>query len=193
MGSPRSGTTWVQAVLSSHRSFASPPETFLFEVLGDVRARHANSPPFAGPRFALSEEQLDRWFAELWLEVRGSLLAARPGTTRVLEKTPSHALTVDLIRSTVPGALFVHVTRNPVDVTRSMLEAAGQWGDRWFPTEIESAVAIWRVHVGAALAAAQPADSVIVRYEELLTGPVAWRPLLDPCPDHRSGEPWQRR
>ena len=179
VGSPRSGTTWVQAVLSHHPSFASPTETYLFDVLGDVQYRHARSAPGTGIGFVLADDQLRRWFAVLWNEIRESLLLARPGATRVLEKTPVHALHMELIRSVVPGARFVLLARNPLDATRSLLEATARWGDEWFPPEIESATTIWHEHVSTAFAASRPEDTLMVRYEDLLTGPEAWRPMLE--------------
>ncbi len=179
VGSPRSGTTWLHAVLSTHPTFAAPPETHLFAELSPARARYSESDIGVFLPTVVPEQEFDQWCGDLWSNIRTNLLAARPGATRLLEKTPGHATQMDFIRSAVPGALFVHIVRDPVDVTRSLLEASEGWGSNWAPSSIEMASQLWNEQVGGALATSNPDDTIAVRYEDLLGGPAYWGTLLD--------------
>jgi hypothetical protein len=179
VGCPRSGTTWLHAALSTHPSFASPPETHLFADLATLQARYASQDIGICLPTVVPERDFQQWCGSLWSSIRTNLLAARPGTTRILEKTPTHAAQMALIRSAVPGALFVHIVRDPVDVARSVLEASASWGYTWAPSSIEGACSLWNDQVGRALAASMPDDTVVVRYEDLLHSPDNWEILLD--------------
>lgn len=179
VGASRSGTTWVQAVLSAHPSFVSPPETDLFSAFLAMRRRYDYGAPGLGLKGCLPPERFEAWCRLLWGDVREGLLEVGGGATRVLEKTPDHALAVELIRQLVPGARFVHVVRHPADVVRSMLEASQGWGARWAPSTVEQATTRWRRNVEGALGAATGDDMIAVRYEDLRGGAANWRPLLD--------------
>ncbi len=179
VGAPRSGTTWLQAVLSQHPSFASPPETEIFMALGEIDARYRAEGRRNGIGRAIGTLQFEDWCADLWRRTRRDLLAAAPGSSRILEKSPDHARHIALIRRLVPGARFIHLVRHPADVVRSTLEASEGWGHDWASPTAEIAAGRWMTSVSRALDAAQPDDTLMVRYEDLLLGPAQWRPLLD--------------
>jgi hypothetical protein len=165
-------------VLSTHPSFASPPETHLFADLSAAQARYSNPEIGICLPTVVPERDFQQWCGSLWLNIRSNLLAAQPDATRILEKTPTHAVQMDLIRSAVPGALFVHLVRDPVAVTRSMLEASTGWASNWAPTCIERACHLWNEQVGKAVGSSRPDDTILVRYEDLLQGAQHWRDLL---------------
>jgi len=179
VGAPRSGTTWLQAVLSNHPSFASPPETEVFLALGELERRHQVKNRGTGLTWAITAAALDEWSAGLWQRVRTDVLAAAPEATRVLEKSPEHARHLPLIRRLVPGARFVLLVRNPIDVVRSTVEAGRGWGSDWASPEVEVAARRYRSTMEMALDTVDDGDTLVVRYEDLLAGPQHWAPLLE--------------
>ena len=178
VGAPRSGTTWLQTVLAQHPGFVSVPETHLFVLLGEAERLYTKYPQGIGPAAVIDRADFDQWLSEPWQRLRTQLLAARPGTTRVLEKTPMHALHMDLIRRLVPGARLVVLVRDPRDTVNSLLDAGSGWGSPWAPRVVENAIARYRRAVESALASMHAADTLLVRYEELCSGPQAWGELL---------------
>lgn len=137
VGPPRSGTTLVQALLSSHSRLFVPPETEYF-----MRFVPPDDPD---PR--VFNEHLDHWFAsQRWRdqgldgeELRRRVLACnavcpgslftefmlmhaeRAGKPRVGEKSPHHVRHVGMIRHFFPEAKFIFVHRDPRDTIASTL------------------------------------------------------------------------
>lgn len=99
--------------------------------------------------------------------VRRAALEARPGASRLLEKTPANARHLDLIRRIVPGARFVHIVRDPRKAIASMIEKSRRPFGDWAPREVLRGTALWRTHVAAALRDARPEDTILVHYEAL--------------------------
>jgi hypothetical protein len=118
----------------------------------------------------LAEGVFDQQCGLLWTHIRTNLLAALPGATRVLEKTPGHAEHMDFMRASVPDPLFIHIVRDPTDVARSMIEASGGWGANWAPDSVELACSLWNQSVEAALVSGRPDDTLLVHYERLQQG-----------------------
>lgn len=150
VGSPRSGTTLVQCLLSAGSAAYSLPETQFFTMVlpslrlaphdpltGDALDRYQGLVeadqdliPLAGgsPR-ALLEQRVAEGRATA-LDLLGALLEqGRPADDlprrrlRVIEKTPLHVLHLDQIGASFPDARFVHVLRDPLDVVSSWLVA----------------------------------------------------------------------
>jgi len=195
VGCPRSGTTWVHAVLTNLPDVASTGETDLFTLLHEARKRRAHRANGTGLQMVISAAELDDWLRDLWLRVRTNLLAAVPGSRFIVEKTPRHIVVMDLIRELVPDARFVIVVRDPREVVASLLHASRTWGSDWAPSTVEEAAWLWRERARVALAAANAPDVRVVLYEHLRHGDDAWHQLLDylgypgtPLPD-RAGSP----
>lgn len=167
----------MQSVLSNHPSFASPPETYFFRSLARLEPDRLASLG-VGLSFVLTSTDEDDWTGALWAAIRRSLLTANPGSTRVLEKTPAHIEHIERIRRLVPAARFLLVTRNPIDTVTSLLDAAHGWGSAWAPSSVETAARVWRNAAKRILQHLDDADCLMVRYEELIEGEHAWRPLL---------------
>ncbi|MFZ9914606.1 MAG: sulfotransferase family protein, partial [Phycisphaerales bacterium] len=108
----------------------------------------------------------------LWLATARGPIAASPAATDFVEKTPDHALWLDVVKELVPRARIVHVVRDSRAVCASLL-AAGRapWGAAWAPKSLDAAIGVWRDHVGAVLAGAP--DAVVVRFEDLVQDPVS--------------------
>jgi hypothetical protein len=170
VGARRSGTYWLQRIVTAHPEVAAvPSETHLFS--GGI------GPLFSGFQHSL---RASAKVGEVYVERDAALDAARdlcdvvlagavePGAARIAERTPLHVLHLDLIASIYPDARFVHIIRDGRDVARSI--AAQRWG----PQEIADAATEWRDSVLAARSAELP-DAVYreVRYEDLLTDPAS--------------------
>lgn len=170
LGSRRSGTFWLQRIVTAHPDVAAvPSETHLFS--------SGIAPLFEGFQHSLRSSAK---VGEVYVERDAALDAARdlcdvvfagmvqPGTTRIAERTPLHVFHLDLIAAIYPDARFVHIVRDGRDVARSI--AAQDWG----PHSIEEAAAEWRSAILAARGTGLP-ESVYreVRYEELLREPAA--------------------
>jgi len=175
IGSPRSGTTWLQNMLGSHDEIAALPEAFIFSHY--VRALEGE---FKRVGMANSREPFERGVALFVEEMYRAFLTAKPTARVVTDKTPEHAVFAELIENYVPRAKFVHLLRDGRDSVASMLRGK-RWAPRWNLSTAEAA-ASWQLHVSAAR---QPrrAPFLEVRYEELVgeRGPELLERLLTFC------------
>ena len=181
VGTPRSGTTWTQLLLSSHPDIVTGRETHLFEryvqplmkkfdweketAAADGMSRYMTRPQFledvAGPMFRAGLDQI----AKLC-----------PSAPIVLEKTPSHLHALPQIdRMTAKRARFLHVIRDPRSVVASWRAGATEdWGD-WADKSVETIAMKWRnSHSGEKFEFRKEllADRYkCIRYEDLLADP----------------------
>lgn len=174
VGCPRSGTTWLQLLLARHPAVATIKETHLFEhFVGPALNRWdrlADDPRELGIASVMSRKEfVDRQrglVAEVYDRVAG------PETRLVVDKTPDHALWTDTVRSLFPKAKFVHLVRDPRDVTASLLAAGSSWGARWAPSTAYAAAWSWCEHVQGAREAREHASTYReLRYEDLYAAP----------------------
>lgn len=195
VGTPRSGTTLVQCILSAGSATYSLPETQFFTmVLPSLRL---------APHEPLTAEALDRYHALVEadpdliplatdrpravleqrvaegrasaLDLLGALLEqGRPPhdaphrRLRVVEKTPLHVLHLDQIGDSFPDARVVHVLRDPTDVVSSWLGAP--FAHSRSVTEYARA---WVETVQAARTYSQrdPTRLLAIRHEDLVRDP----------------------
>jgi len=184
VGPARSGTSWLQTMLAEHPAIASPPETELFSAYlvpmarswqrhrGLVRAarREAGDQMAYGLATVLTDEEFVGLIRSFYASVRDTVLAAKPGATRFLEKTPDHALYLDTIKQVAPDAQFLFLVRDPRDTVRSLLEASREpWG-HWAPKSVADATDLWLRNVRAALDESDDPRMLTVRYEDLRSG-----------------------
>jgi len=170
VGSRRSGTYWLQRIVTAHPEVAAvPSETHLFA--GGI------APLFEGFQHSLRSSAK---VGEVYVERDAVLDATRdlcdvvfagavePGAARIAERTPLHVFHLELIGAIYPDAHFVHIIRDGRDVARSI--AAQRWG----PEGIEEAAAEWRDAILAARRAGLSRDVYReIRYEELLGDPAS--------------------
>jgi tetratricopeptide (TPR) repeat protein len=110
IGMPRSGTTLVEQILSSHPEVFGAGETFAFmqSATSLVRNYPMDVPALTGERLrALGENYLK------------ALLAIGPATPRATDKMLSNVPFVGLIHMALPNARFIHVVRDAVDTCLS--------------------------------------------------------------------------
>lgn len=185
VGAPRSGTTWLQAMIGAHSAIATAPELKLFDLFTvpwerswrqlEALQRSAGGGP-RGLRSVWSDVEFHSRLIDVMRDVYGRVLASKPGAHVVLDKSPSYSPHVLHIQRLVPRVRFIHVLRDGRDVAVSLRVAARRWARLWAPTEISAAAALWRESVREARQASRfgPAAYLELRYEELLAdGPGA--------------------
>lgn len=192
VGAPRSGTTWLQLLLSATPEIATVNETQLFSVytrslfLGwqqnaDLLRKHGFH-DFLSP---------DEWLAATrgFIEVLFSkMLERKPTATIVLEKTPAHVRYWREILSIFPDAHFIHLIRDPRAVVASLIAANRTWAKDWASPRTLDNCATWidDVTAGREIAKATP-NYLEVRYEDLIrNGPETLHSTLTWCGPHVS-------
>lgn len=169
-GCARSGTTWLQRLLSQWPHAATAEETHLFSAYlrSSAESWRRHDGGWIGLHHLLSEDEFIEWmrgFAELCL---GRIADARPGSRIVVEKTPKHGeYAADILRL-YPNAFFIHIIRDPRAVVPSLRAASGSWGSSWAPTSLEVASRKWRTDFKNARRPASLTERYTeVRYEQL--------------------------
>lgn len=122
VGLPRSGTTLVDRIITSHPSAES---------VGEI-----NDLPLAITRLSgsvRSKEELIRNSSQLDMRSLGETyvkgLTGRGATSlRVVDKTPLNFLYIGLIAKALPEARIIHVTRNSMDVGYAMFKTLFRMG-----------------------------------------------------------------
>jgi tetratricopeptide (TPR) repeat protein len=108
VGMPRSGTTLVEQILSSHPEVAAGGELPFW-----AQRVHGWDPSGIG---SLEAGKLSR----ISEDYRTQLRQIGPGAARVTDKMPSNFEAIGQIRMALPGARIIHCRRNPVDTCLSM-------------------------------------------------------------------------
>lgn len=113
IGLPRSGTTLVERILSSHSLVSSAGELdcFALATVDAIRRRHGQQQVSRQELVALSAS-LD--FAQLGEDYLRRARAALDSGGRFVDKMPLNYLYCGLIRRALPNAKIVHVTRHPM-------------------------------------------------------------------------------
>jgi hypothetical protein len=194
VGSGRSGTTLVRAMLDSHPSLAVPPETYFVVELLDRRPEYEASEGFSKDAFLrdlLSNQWFRRWDVppeRVTAEIEGreisgyadairaayAVFARTRGKDRYADKTPVHIYHLPVLADLFPEGRFVHVIRDGRDVAASFLDQ-----DDMRPNGMGEAALLWRerVSIGRTAGAELGPDRYLeLRYEELVKDP---RPILE--------------
>lgn len=187
VGTGRSGTTLLRAMLEQHPDLAIPPESyfpvtlasrsyrvaggfdlgaFARDLLGNARFRDWEVDPALVRERLTGVEPID--FAEA---VRRAfvLYAEVHGKSRYGDKTPAFVLHLETLAPLFPEARFLHLVRDGRDVALSLREMP------WGPRRITDAAEFWRhrVRKGRAFGARNPDRYLELRYEDLLDDPEA--------------------
>jgi hypothetical protein len=178
VGAPRSGTTWLQRTLLSLPECCGGQESHALctvaKVVEDFDRKAAMERPH-GLAAHLTRPELIEQMRCFWLATMTPSIAAAPTAVRLLEKTPDHAVHLDLARELLPEARVIHLVRDPCDVVASLMSASRRsWGAGWAPATVESATSRWIECVDAAEASGARFDSgrfLTIRYEDLQRDP----------------------
>jgi hypothetical protein len=112
VGQPRTGTTLVERIITSHSQVFSAGELKQFghsvRRLGDYREPKRQSAKLAQLAAAIDPLQLGRSYLQTTRKLRGSL-------PRFVDKLPPNYLYIPLILKALPNARIVHLRRGPMD------------------------------------------------------------------------------
>ena len=106
LGMPRSGTTLVEQIVSSHRDVVAG---------GELNFWNSKIEAFASPRRGVREGRADR-MAEEYLAI---LRRIDRDAARVTDKAPGNFLWIGVVRTVFPRARIIHCRRHPVDTCLS--------------------------------------------------------------------------
>jgi hypothetical protein len=181
VGSPRSGTTWLQKLLISHPKVRSGQETDLFDMFigKQLQAwRYLKNYKLSGRPVGLPCYFREREYLSILKKYMLELLKPMIGSLRsdelFIEKTPSHALYIDEIIEMLPESRFIHVLRDPRDVVASLLAASKSWGKNWAPNDAGSATRMWKNHIRSVQRSSKKLSKdqfFEMRYEDLSSKP----------------------
>jgi hypothetical protein len=180
IGAPRSGTTWLQAMLGAHPLICTTDELKLFDFFTGPWAKswdyliELQQDVHGARRHGLtalwSKDEFWRFLREFLERIYTLVLKRKPEAAVILDKTPGYAEYVEHINWLIPEAKFIHLIRDGRDVVVSLQMASQGWGRLWAPKKVASAAALWKSTVLAARKGRQYGDRYMeVRYEELLT------------------------
>jgi tetratricopeptide (TPR) repeat protein len=160
VGMPRSGTTLVERMLSSHRGIRG---------CGELAFWSEHGPVWAGA----APEQLARASHELGEDYLRVLRRDHPGALRATDKMPFNFFWVGLVHLLLPRARFVHCRRDPVDTCLSIfttpLPAYGGFASR--PGDLASYYRQYRRLIDHWRVTLPPGRLLDVDYEELVMSP----------------------
>ena len=172
-GSHRSGTTVVRRMLNSHPRIFCPAEIKFHKTL----LRQFPKDPLEFARLGASMKALNLP-EEVWLDEFGKALircyelaAAQEGKQRWADKNPENALNIwHWDRLLASDFHFILVVRHPLDIIASMNEVGMK---RVLPPENEGKADHVRSYIETGLdyCESHPAQSMIIRYESLVTQP----------------------
>lgn len=202
LGSPRSGTTLLRAMLDMHTGLWAPGELHLanFGTMAD-RAHHVGPVlrympiPEIASRCGESIAACSRIF-------RGWELAATPVTdvfqhlhdadpdVMIVDKSPPYCVQLEILErigERFPNAKFVHLLRSPHDVIRSYVRMQLHRGDRRLfepgRNPYQAGEAIWfacNANSEAFLGSVPASRKCAIRYEDLTGDPAgSMRPICD--------------
>ncbi|HUA77748.1 MAG TPA: sulfotransferase [Acetobacteraceae bacterium] len=185
IGAPRSGTTFLTAVLNRHPMISLTNESRVFVLLKHILERACTQPEFLDvdqrERFTgfLKREAaglIERYYREelgvvtpIWGDKHPpyadpTVLSGRVGARPLL---PVSGSCLPLIREVFPTSKFIHIHREPTEVAHS-LERKG-----WTPS-LADGMAVWRQYVREIdefFAQIEPENRLVVAYADLLEDP----------------------
>lgn len=174
IGSPRSGTTWLQLMLGAHSAVCTTAELNLY-VYTHRWLYHWNQQADnirqgrwpVGLPMIWTDEDFYGFLREFLDRVYSRVLDTKPEASHILDKHPGNVGFLDEIHMFIPQARFIHIIRDGRDVAASMVAAKSNIG---FGTgTIPESAAEWKKHVELARKAKQYDGRYLeIRYEELL-------------------------
>lgn len=175
VGTPRSGTTWLQHLLSEDPAIVTALETHVFDIYlrSALRGWSVMQTRVSGLDKMMTRQEFVsacRGFSDRILE---KVQAAKPDARIVMDKTPDHIHHLPEIREFYPGAKFLMVVRDPRAVVASWRAAGTSWA-AWARQPTSYIVQQWvEGNRDARQSVAAAGDGMIVRYEDMLADPVA--------------------
>jgi len=184
IGAPRSGTTMLERMLSSHSMIQGGPEPHLLTPLAHLGPwDKVDKAPYDHVLAAESQklfiEQLPGGEQDYWEACRaycdvlyGRFLEAKGGKPICMDKTPAYALVLPFMQKVFPDAKYVVLTRHPLAMfssfANSFFDGDYQVAHRYNPLIERYVPAI------AAFLRQDEVPFLHVRYEDLVKDPETW-------------------
>ncbi len=112
LGQPRTGTTLIERIISSHSQVSSAGELQQFSLAIRRLGGHRDAKRFSAGLFASALNLAPRELGALYLD---STRRVRGDTPYFVDKLPQNYLCLPLILAALPNAKIVHLTRDPMD------------------------------------------------------------------------------
>lgn len=189
LGMPRSGTTLVEQILSSHRDVHGAGE---LEILKKVTSRHFSNLTSTALHQCMDENSLR--FADMgadYVQERNAFLemiSLRVTTPYVTDKMPDNFRLIGFIKCILPNARIIHCTRNPMATCLSIYKRLFGVDGLQFSYDLEELGHYYNLYrdLMAHWHSVMPGFVYDVSYEDLIANQEEQtRALLDHC-----GLPW---
>jgi hypothetical protein len=175
IGSPKSGTTWLQAMVAAHPKVATTVELTLFNRYihpwldaWDLESKNIEEGRWSqGLPYIMTRKEFYGLMREFIARSYQKVLELNPHASHILDKHPQYAFHVDEINLFIPRSRFIHVIRDGRDVAVSMVSARKHIG--YGTGNIKDSAEAWKCHVLEARTASKFKGRYMeVRYEDLL-------------------------
>ncbi len=112
LGQPRTGTTLIERIITSHSQVHSAGELQQFGLAMRRLSNHTEPKRFSAGLFAQARALDMHKLGALYLKTSAKMRGDRP---RFVDKLPQNYLLIPLILKALPNAKIVHLTREPMD------------------------------------------------------------------------------
>jgi hypothetical protein len=176
IGSPRSGTSWLQTMLASHPKVVSTVETTMYSAYLSplLKAYQAEKDNINKGRWTkglphlINESDFHSFLIGLLDKAYDTILAQKPEADYVLDKAPENTFFIDTICHFIPKAKLIHIIRDGRDVVCSMRNVKRKVGHQ--TENITKGAALWKRSVETARSFGATSDNYIeINYEDLLS------------------------
>lgn len=185
VGCPRSGTTILQSILSSHPEVLGIFETHFYcalcsqkswvrklglsprkatEILNDIQKEYGYHQ--SQDIRLLSSKYASNLFVKTLDDATSNL------SKKVwIEKTPQHLFYIDYIKCLIGGIKFIHIERKPESVISSLYHASLKYSHTWPYNSKEKAFALWKESYLANKKYRDMEDHFFITLDELIKKP----------------------
>ncbi|MFG6102118.1 sulfotransferase [Leptothoe sp. EHU-05/26/07-4] len=189
VGCPRSGTTLLQSVISSHPKIASFPESKFFKFLtnpGSKRHFFKLAKPAVREKVSDFLRAIDRedllhqfpckpcfikTYSTAFVNILDTLTLEQDKSIW-LEKTPEHIQRINCIEENIRDAAFIHIVRDGKDVVSSLYEVSHKFPEFWgWPRTVDQCIQRWINDVEITNYNVHKLNHLLVRYENLVADP----------------------
>jgi hypothetical protein len=112
LGQPRTGTTLIERIISTHSQVHSAGELQQFGLALRRLSNYRNPKRFTAELFQLARRTEPRKVGGMYLQTSSRM---RGNTPRFVDKLPQNYLMIPLILKALPNAKIVHLVREPMD------------------------------------------------------------------------------